>query len=50
MIDLHHGDCLEVLRGMAENSIDAIVTDPPYGLAIDLAVKVLRQHHGINRD
>ena len=27
-----HGDCLEVLRGMADNSVDAIVTDPPYGI------------------
>lgn len=26
------GDCLEVLRTMPENSVDAIVTDPPYGL------------------
>lgn len=30
---LHHGDCLEVLRGMADNSVDSIVTDPPYGLS-----------------
>lgn len=30
--ELHHGDCLEVLRGMADNSVDSIVTDPPYGL------------------
>jgi hypothetical protein len=29
---IRHGDCLEVMRGMGENSIDAIVTDPPYGL------------------
>lgn len=29
---LHLGDCLEVLRSMAENSVDSIVTDPPYGL------------------
>ena len=28
-----HGDCLDVLRGMADNSVDSIVTDPPYGLA-----------------
>jgi len=28
-----HGDCLEVLKGMADNSVDSIVTDPPYGLA-----------------
>jgi DNA modification methylase len=27
---LHHGDCLEVLRTMESNSIDAVVTDPPY--------------------
>ena len=26
------GDCLEVLRRMPENSIDAVVTDPPYGI------------------
>jgi site-specific DNA-methyltransferase (adenine-specific) len=27
------GDCREVLRTMADNSIDSIVTDPPYGLS-----------------
>ena len=31
--ELHHGDCLAVLRGLTSDSIDAIVTDPPYGLA-----------------
>jgi DNA modification methylase len=31
--DLHHGDCLEVLRSMADNSVDSVVTDPPYGLS-----------------
>lgn len=30
---IHHGDCLEVLKGMKENSVDAVVTDPPYGLS-----------------
>ena len=29
---LHHGDCLDVIRTLPENSIDSIVTDPPYGL------------------
>ena len=33
MADLHHGDCLEVMRTMADCSVDAVVTDPPYGLA-----------------
>ena len=27
------GDCLEVLRGLPDNSVDSVVTDPPYGLA-----------------
>lgn len=31
--ELVHGDCLEVLRKMEDNSVDAIVTDPPYGLS-----------------
>lgn len=26
------GDCIEVMRTLLENSVDAIVTDPPYGL------------------
>lgn len=26
------GDCLDVMRTMADNSVDAIVTDPPYDL------------------
>ena len=28
-----HGDCLDVLRGMADASVDAVVTDPPAGIA-----------------
>lgn len=27
------GDCLDVLKTMPENSVDSIVTDPPYGLS-----------------
>lgn len=29
---LHEGDCLEVLKTLDDNSVDAVVTDPPYGL------------------
>ena len=29
---LHQGDCLEILRTIPDESIDAVVTDPPYGL------------------
>ena len=30
---VEHGDCLDVMRGMPDNSVDAVVTDPPYGLS-----------------
>lgn len=30
MIDLRQGDCLEVMKTIPDNSIDLIVTDPPY--------------------
>ncbi len=33
MFELHLGDCLEVMKGMDDNSVDSIVTDPPYGLS-----------------
>lgn len=26
------GDCVEVLKTLDANSVDAVVTDPPYGL------------------
>lgn len=30
---IHPGDCLHTLRAMPDNSVDSIVTDPPYGLS-----------------
>lgn len=29
---LYHGDCIEVLATLPDASVDAVVTDPPYGL------------------
>ena len=31
MINLMHGDCLELMKSIPENSIDMVLTDPPYG-------------------
>lgn len=31
-VTLHLGDCLEYLRGLPNNSVDAVIADPPYGL------------------
>jgi hypothetical protein len=51
---VHLGDCIETMRAMPESSVDAIVTDPPYGLGfmgkewddlppgLDFAVEALR--------
>lgn len=33
--EIKQGDCLDVMRGMPDASVDAIVTDPPYELAND---------------
>jgi DNA modification methylase len=31
-VTLWHGDCLDVMRTLPDASVDAVVTDPPYGL------------------
>ena len=53
---IYHGDCLEVLRELPDASIDAVVTDPPYGINfmgkawdakfIDSTVDRRRQYQG----
>jgi site-specific DNA-methyltransferase (adenine-specific) len=34
MINLHLGDCLEFMKGLDTASVDAVITDPPYGIGI----------------
>ena len=31
MIDLHNGDCLEIMKAIPDGSVDCVITDPPYG-------------------
>ena len=31
MMDLYNGDCLEVMRSIPSQSVDMVLTDPPYG-------------------
>ena len=31
MIDLKHGDCLELMKEIPSGSVDMVLTDPPYG-------------------
>jgi DNA modification methylase len=51
LVTVHHGDCIEVMRTLPDNSIDSVVTDPPYGIrfmgaAWDGADIVERQERG----
>jgi site-specific DNA-methyltransferase (adenine-specific) len=39
--EIIEGDCLDVMRGMADGSVDAVITDPPYN-AINRATSGLR--------
>ena len=32
-IELFNGNCMDQMLFMADNSVDSIVTDPPYGLS-----------------
>ena len=33
MIDLRHGDCLELMKDIPDGSVDLVLTDPPYMIA-----------------
>ena len=37
---IYNGDCLEVLKTMGDNSINLILTDPPYGINADKGATV----------
>ena len=36
-VTLYRGDCLEVMRDLPAGSVDAVVTDPPYGIGYQSA-------------
>ena len=31
-VTLYHGDCLKVMKDLEDGSVDAVITDPPYGI------------------
>lgn len=31
MVELYHGDCLEIMKSISDKSIDMVLADPPYG-------------------
>lgn len=36
---IEHGDCIELMKSMEDNSVDLIITDPPYNISIGNDIK-----------
>lgn len=37
---IYEGDCLEYMRGLADKSVDVVITDPPYSERLHKAPRV----------
>lgn len=44
MIDLRHGDCVDILKSMPDNGIDCAVIDPPYKIVAGGCRKVAKDN------
>ena len=44
MIDLKCGDCLELMKEIPDNSIDLVVTDPPYLISYKTNYRKNKKH------
>ncbi len=42
MINLQQGDCLELMKGIQDESIDMVLTDQPYGIAFQSGYRTSR--------
>ena len=38
-MQLFHGDCLKVMKTLPDESVDLILTDPPYGMEFKSAYR-----------
>ena len=46
-VDLHLGDCINILKSMPSSSIDLVVTDPPYEISVSHDQGKLAKEKGI---
>ena len=44
MINLHHIDCMEYMKGVADKHFDLAICDPPYGIG-ESSRNVISRHH-----
>jgi len=45
-VQLYLGDCLEVMKSIPDKSVDAVITDPPYGMNWNAKVTCGKNGHG----
>ena len=45
-VKLYLGDCLEIMQELEDGSVDAVITDPPYGMGWDARVTCGKNGHG----
>lgn len=45
---LKEGDCLELMKELPDNSIDAIITDPPYGVNLEYNTYIDSEENWLN--
>jgi DNA modification methylase len=44
-VELFMGDCLEYMKSMPAGSVDAVITDPPYGIGYQSARRIDNVRH-----
>jgi len=44
------GDCIEIMKGIPDNYIDAVITDPPYNISRNTNFDTLKGHRGTSMD
>lgn len=49
-IELIHGDCFELNKSIPDESIDLIVTDPPYGMDFQSGARKQKERKIANDD
>jgi len=45
-VELHLGDCLEVMKSIPDKSVDAVITDPPYGMGLNTDWRGMKRWKG----
>lgn len=48
-MELKNGDCMELLKDIKSESIDAVITDPPYNIGKNFEGEAMEVNEWVNR-